>query len=145
RRRKADARDPVDDDAAVLGRLVRPIDGVLYEERAVLAHVGERREPLFLRRLGQPGHAVLEDPAVELFDPQLGAGAVGRLEVLADAERAVGIDAPRELDPELVLFPHLAEAGGFVRLPREVERLAALLERDAQDGLAKADPACGVR
>ena len=55
---------------------------------------------------------------------ELLAGAVRRLEVLADAEAAVGIDAPRELDPELVLLPHLAEPGRLVRLPGAIERLA---------------------
>src|SRR6185436_4289120 len=92
----------------------------------------------------QSGHAVLEDPAIELLDAQLLAGPVHRLEILADAQAAVGIDPPRELDPELVLFPDLPEAGGLVRLPREVERLAAPLERHAQHGLAEADPARGV-
>src|SRR6185369_14212283 len=118
---------------------------VLDEEAAVLAHVRERREALLLRGLGQAGHGVLEDPPVQLLDPELLAGAIGRLEVLADAEAAVGIDAPRQLDPELVLLPHLADARRLVRLPRPLELAAFSPQHLAQDRLAEADPARGVR
>src|SRR5205807_2744439 len=100
-----------------------------------LPHVLERGQPLLLGGLGQTGHAVLEDPPVELVDPQLLAGPVRRLEVLADAEGPVGIDAPRELDPELVLLPHLPQPRRLVRLPGRVEDLALALEGYAQHGL----------
>src|SRR5207245_8508546 len=49
-----------------------------------------------------------------------------------------------ELDPELVLLPDLTKPGRLVRLPREVERLAALLERHPEHRLTEADPACRV-
>ena len=127
------------------GRLVRAIDVVGDQERAVLAHVRERRQPLLPGDFGQTGHAVLEDPPVELLDPQLLAGPVRRLEVLADAEGPVGIDAPRELDPELVFLPHLPQPRRLVRLPGRVEDLALTLEGHAQHGLAESDPARRVR
>src|SRR5260370_42428664 len=65
--------------------------------------------------------------------------------MLADAERAVGRDAPRELERDLVFSPHWTDPRRFVRLPREVEGLALTLEREAQDRLAEADPARGMR
>src|SRR5712691_6891518 len=107
-------------------RLVGAVDLILDQEGAVLAHVLERTEPLARRGLRQSGHAVLEDPAVELLDAQLLARPVGRLEVLADAERAVRIDAPRQLDPELVLLPHLPQPRRLVGLPGEIEAPALL-------------------
>src|SRR2546426_8818720 len=143
-RREADARDAVDDDAVVLGALVGAVDVVLDEKCAVRAHVGERREGVLLRRLRQPRHAVLEDPAVDLLDAHLGTGAIGRFEIFSDPERTIRIDAPGELDPELVLLPDLTKPGRLVRLPREVERLAALLERHPEHRLTEADPACRV-
>ena len=59
--------------------------------------------------------------------------------------RAVGIDAPRQLDPELVLLPHLADARRLVRLPRPLELAALPPQHLAQHRLAEADPARGVR
>src|SRR3989454_461105 len=85
--------------------LVGPVDLILDEERAVLPHVGERREPLPRRRVGETGDAPLEDPAVDLLGPELLARTIGRLEVLPHTEAPVGVDPPRELDPELVLLP----------------------------------------
>ena len=55
--------------------------------------------------------------------------------------RTVGIDAPGQLDPKFVFFPHLADAGGFMGFVGGVEFLALLFQRDAQNRLAKADPA----
>ena len=55
---------------------------------------------------------MLEDICVVFVDAELRAGTFLRFEILADAERPVGIDAPRELDPELVLFPHFARVHG---------------------------------
>src|SRR4030095_9410745 len=81
--------------------LVRAVNVVLDEERAVASHVLKRREPLALGGRRQAGHAVLEHPAIQLLDAQLLAGPERRLEVLPDAEAAVGIDPPRQLDPEL--------------------------------------------
>ena len=125
-------------------RLVRPVDAVLDEERAVLPHVGQRREPLLRGRLRQSGHGVLEHPAVELVHRELLARPGRRLEPPPDAERAVRVDPPGELDPELVLFPDLPEPRGLVRLPGRREPAALPLERDAQHGLAEADPARSV-
>src|SRR5262249_45187396 len=59
-----------------------------------------------------------------------------RLEVLADAQRAVGVDPPRELDPELVLLPDLA----WVGLTGVFDSLSQPLASGAQDRLAEADP-----
>ena len=61
--------------------------------------------------------------------------------MLADAERAVGIDAPGERRPELAFFPDLAR----VRLVGGVDRLAALLPRHADHRLTKAEPLRRVR
>src|SRR4029077_11764006 len=91
--------------------LVRAVHAVLDQERAVLAHVLERRQLLLRGRGRKPGHAVLEHPPVLLLDSELLARAIRRLEVLPDAERAVGVDPPGELDPVLVFFPDLADAG----------------------------------
>ena len=44
--------------------------------------------------------------------------------MFANTQRAVRVDPPRELDPELVLFPHLSDTGRFVRLVGRVEFLA---------------------
>src|SRR5439155_90751 len=143
RRRKAETARAVDLDPRIPGGrriLVGAVHLVLDQEGAVLPHVLERRQLLLRRRRRQSGHAVLEDPPVQLLDAELQARAVRRLEVLPDPEGAVGIDLPRELDPELVFFPDLAEPRGLVSLPGEIERLALLLERDAEHGLAKADP-----
>src|SRR5207245_9783778 len=141
-------RDRIDGRAVEVFRserlLVSPVDAILDQERAVLAHVLERRQLLLRRGFWQAGHAVLEDPAVLLLDAELLARAIRRLEVLPDAERAVRIDPPGELDPELVLLPHLPEARGLVRLPRAVEALTRLLQGDPQHRLAEADPARGV-
>ncbi len=51
-------------------------------------------------------------------------------------ERAVAIDAPGELEPELVLLPDLAG----IRLPAVGDRLAVALAGGARDRLAKAQP-----
>ena len=58
--------------------------------------------------LGEAGHAVGEHPAVVLVDAHRRAGPLVALEELADAERTVGVDPPRQVDPELVLLPDLA-------------------------------------
>ena len=60
--------------------------------------------------------------------------------MLADAELAVGVDAEREVDPELVLLPHLAG----VRLVGPFNGAALLLGEHPQDRLAEPDPAAGV-
>src|SRR3954462_3749989 len=61
--------------------------------------------------------------------------------MLADAEGAVRVDAPGERRPELALFPDLAG----IRFVRGVDGVAALLARDAQNRLAKAEPLRGMR
>src|SRR5690606_2485871 len=87
--------------------LMRGADPPAHLERAVPAHVLEWRETFGGRALGQAGDRVGEHPAVVLVDRELRPGPLLRLEPAADAERAVRIDAPRQLDPELVLLPHL--------------------------------------
>src|SRR6185437_3197058 len=110
-------------------------------ERRVLPHVLERRESLARCCLGQTGDGVLEDPAIVFADLELLARAIGRLEVFANAHRAVGVDAPRQLDPELVLLPNLAG----IRVARVVDLFARTLGGDAVDRLAEADPAARMR
>jgi len=120
--------------------LVRRVVVARDLHHAVAAHVLQRGVPLRLGLLGQAGHGVLEHPAVVLLEPDLLARAVWRLVVLADAERPVGVRAPGDLDPELVLLPHLARVGlvGELHLP------AHALHRDALHRLAEAQPAPGV-
>ena len=117
------------------------VDVLGHQEGAVPAHVLQRRDALRGRGFRQSGDAVLEHPLVVLRHRQLLARPVRRLEVLADSQRAVGIDAPGQLDPELVLFPHLSQARLPMRLPGGVEGLALPFQGDPQHGLAEADPA----
>ena len=105
-------------------------------EGPIAAHVLERAQALARRFLRQPGDRVLEDISVVLVDAQLGAGLPLRLEVLADPERPVGIDAPGELHPELVLLPDLTRIG----LTSVGDRFAQPLARSPQHRLAKAEP-----
>ena len=88
--------------------LVHSVDVAGQLVGAVLPHVGERRQPLRCRLLGQPRDGVREEVLVVLVDRDGLARVLEALEVLADAELAVGVDAEREVDPELVLLPHLA-------------------------------------
>jgi len=74
--------------------------------------------------------------AVVVVDRHLLARPVGCLPVPADAERPVGVDAPRQLDPELVLLPDLAG----VDLAGVGDGLAEALAGLAQHRLAEADP-----
>ena len=60
--------------------------------------------------------------------------------MVPDPQAAVGIDAPGQLDPELVLFPDLAR----VSLVGEGHGIAHAPPRLAQDGLAKPDPGARV-
>src|SRR5699024_1368871 len=67
----------------------------------------EWRHALRGRGLGQAGHLVLENPAIILIDRDLFARSVRRFEILAYPQLAAGIDAPGQVEPELVFFPHL--------------------------------------
>ena len=117
-------------------RLVQRTDARTDLERAVATHVLEAGEPLLRGLLLQPRHRVVEHPAVVLVDAELRPRLRLRLEVLADAERPVGVDAPRQLDPELVLLPHLAR----VDLAGVGDRLTEALARGAQHRLAEREP-----
>src|SRR6185369_12903172 len=121
--------------------LVLLLDVALDQEGAVSAHVVEGRAAIARRRLRKARHRVLEDPAVVLLDGKLLARAIGRLEPAADPQGPVGIDAPAQLDPELVFFPDLAR----VRLVREPEALTRPLARRAHHRLPEAHPLAGVR
>src|SRR5215472_3013955 len=100
------------------------IDIVLYQERAILPHVIVGGQFLGSGGLRKSWHAVLEDPPVVFADLELLPRAIGRFEVLANAHRAIGIDPPREVDPELILLPHFSEPRLAMRLIRKVEFLA---------------------
>src|SRR5207244_1243271 len=69
------------------------------------------------------------------------AGPALRFEVLPDAERAVRVDAPGELDPELVLFPDFAG----IRLTRVGDGTSQPLQRGAAHRLPEAEPLRVVR
>ena len=122
-------------------RGVAAVDVLGHQEGSVPAHVVQRRDPFLRGRLRQPRHAVLEDPPVVVGHRELLARPVGGFEVLADAQGAVRVDAPGQLDPELVLFPHLPEPGLPVRLPGGGEGLAPPFQGHPEHRLAKADPA----
>src|SRR5207249_7839852 len=95
-------------------------------------------------RMRKLAHTASEHPARPPLEPRLLPSAVGAVEVLPEAARAVAVDPPGELDPELVVFPDLPDAGRLVRLPGEVETLARPLEGDPQHRLAEPDPPRGV-
>src|SRR5262249_20524817 len=59
-----------------------------------------------------------------------------RLEVRSDAERTIRVDAPGELDPELVLLPDLAR----IDLPAVLDRLSKATSSRSQDRLTKPEP-----
>ena len=73
--------------------------------------------------------------------PIFSPGRKRGLEVPPDAHRAVRVDTPRQLDPELVLFPHVAGIG----VAGVVNVVAQLLLERANDGLPPSDPLGGVR
>ena len=62
--------------------------------------------------------------------------SVAPLEPAPDAQRAVGVDVPGEVDPELGLLPNLAR----IRLVGPVEGLAVPLSGHPKHGLSKAEP-----
>src|SRR6185436_13609367 len=64
-----------------------------------------------------------------------------RLRVLSNAETAVRIDAPRQLEPELILFPNLAR----IHLARIGDSFASTLSRSFHHGLSKPEPLRIVR
>src|SRR5262249_38016074 len=97
------------------------------------------------RRGRQSRNAVLKDPAVVFADAEFFAGTIRRLKVLAYPERAVGVDAPGEFDPELVFLPDFAQSGLTMRFVGKVELPATIFQSHAQHRLAETDPACGVR
>src|SRR5437588_12590007 len=97
------------------------------QKGAVLAHVIIGREGFFRGGLRKAGDAILEDPAVVLADLQLLARTIRRLKVLAYSQRAIGINAPRKLNPELIFFPDLAQSSLTVRFISGIEFPALLL------------------
>src|SRR5690606_26102857 len=92
--------------------------------------------------VGEAGDA-LEQLRVVLVDADRGARSLLALEVLAHAERAVGVDPPRQVDPELVLLPDLALVE-LVRATVGIELPALELGVAAHHRLAETDPAPGV-
>src|SRR5579871_6151308 len=80
-------------------------------ECAILAHVLQRRQVLFGGHLWQSRYTMLKNPTVILLDGKLFAWAIGRFKVFPNTETAIGIDAPRKFNPELVLFPYFAGIG----------------------------------
>ena len=108
-------------------------------EGAVFFHVVQFAQALFAGCFRQAGH-VFEDELVVLVHGDFLAGPVGRQEVLPDAEAAVGVYAPGELDPELVFFPHFAGVG-FIG---EGHGLAVAAGGFAQHRLPEGDPGAGM-
>src|SRR6185369_3544311 len=94
-------------------------------ERAVAPHEFQRGQILSGRAFRQAGNRVVEDPFVIFVDAESRAGFLFRFGVLANSETSIFVDAPRQLEPELVFFPHLAR----IDLPRVVDRVAVTLAR----------------
>ena len=115
---------------------MEPADIRAHLEGAVPAHELERGQPLLLGQFRQARDGVLEDVTVVLVDGELLPGSLLRLEVPPDAEAPVGVDAPGELDPELVLLPDVAG----VRLARVAHGPAESLTRGPEHRLAERDP-----
>ena len=86
---------------------------------AVATHEFQRRQILRGGSFRQTGNGVIEDPFVVFVDAESSAGILFRFGVLANSERAIRIDAPGQLEPEFVLFPHFAR----IDLARVVNRL----------------------
>src|SRR5215472_4705950 len=116
------------------------IDIVLYQERAILAHVIVGSQFLGSGSLRKSWHAVLKDPPVVFADLELLPGAIGRFEVLANTDRAIGINPPREFDPELILLPDFSEPRLAMRFISKVEFLALVFQGHTQNRLSKSDP-----
>ena len=76
--------------------------------RAPVAHELERCLPHGSSIIGQARHLVGENRFVVLVDADRLTRPRRALEPLANAERAIGIDPPRQVDPELVLLPDFA-------------------------------------
>src|SRR5258708_37374853 len=66
---------------------------------------------------------------------------IRRFEPLPDSHRTIGIDRPRKVDPEFILFPNFSR----IRLIGVIELLSFPFLKNAQHGLAKPDPPAGVR
>ncbi len=120
--------------------LVDPVDLRVDLDHAELPHVLQRCQTERCGLLRQTWHVVLEDVAVVLVDRDLLTGPVRRLEVLADAELAIRVDPPGQLEPELVLLPHLPR----VDVTGVGELAAQLLHRHSAYGLAETQPLPGV-
>src|SRR5262245_45715732 len=139
RRREPGHVDPVDLDAsfsALSISLVAPLALVRDLEGAVTAHVAKRVQSFPLRRLRETGHAVPEDVAEVLVEPDGSARSLPGFVVSADAARAVGIDRPRERDPELGFLPDLSG----IRPECLVQLLAVAAPVLEEDGLPESDP-----
>src|SRR6185503_10969503 len=113
--------------------LVLIIDVCLYGEGAVSPHEFERRKPSFASLIRKARYAVLKDPAIVLAYRDLLARAIGRLEMTPHAELTRRIDAPRKLNPKLILLPHLSG----IRLVGEIDVLAFALSNHALNRLTK--------
>ncbi len=84
---------------------------------------------------------MLEQVRVVLVDGERCTGLLDGLEMLADTERSIRVDLPREIDPEFVFFPHFAG----IHLVGAVHRLALLLGVCLHHRLTEADPTSEVR
>ena len=104
---------------------------------AIFLHVLQRCQVFSGCRCWQARHTIFKDPAVVFFNAQFFAGAIGRLEVFTNTQASIGVDAPGQLYPELVLFPNLARVG----LISILHRFSMPLFIDTQHRLAIANPA----
>ena len=121
--------------------LVQGTDVARHLEGTEAPHVVERSETLGRRRRGQPRHGMIEDPGVVLVHRQPLPRVLPRLDEGADAAAPVRVDAPRQLQPELVLLPHLSR----IRVARVRHLLAEAGAGGAEHGLAEGDPLAVVR
>src|SRR5436853_7252734 len=121
--------------------LINRSDFLADLKRAVAPHELKRRQAFTACTLLQSRHGILKDVFVIFINAQTLALMLLRFDELANAKIAHRINAPRQLKPELILFPDLAR----INEPRVAHLHAHPLTRRAQDGLAKTYPLRVVR
>ena len=109
-------------------------------EGALAPHVLQGRQPVGSRRLGKAGDRPFEDHGVVLVDGQRGPRLFLALKLFTDAKGTVRVDSPRQVDPELLLFPNFTRVG----LVGPLEVVTLQFAVTPQDRLAEPNPASRV-
>ena len=80
-------------------------------EGALAPHVLQGRQPVGRRRIRQAGNRPFEEHGVVLVDGQRGTRLFRALKLFTDTKGTVRVDSPRQVDPELLLFPNFTRVG----------------------------------